>query len=252
MSIKPMTITFTNLMKYISLMSPLLIIFFIIMISIFNNTLLKGLIFTFGLAIVTFFNYILKNLLKEKQSPLASSMCNILPQPFTVISDGNVFSSPGLSSSIIGYTLSYLVFPMKVNNQVNPALVTFLLALLGINGMIEIHDHCTSVGGVILGAVVGVVFGLIYYSIIAMTGYKELAYFSEIISNNTKCSKPSEQKFKCVTYYRSGKHDRSHSHEMPHHRHPHRHPVRRHFHARRYPRRHRHWRKSDMPRHSHK
>ena len=37
---RPLSITLTNLMKYISMMSPLLITFFMIMISIFNNTLI--------------------------------------------------------------------------------------------------------------------------------------------------------------------------------------------------------------------
>jgi hypothetical protein len=203
MAEKPMTISLTNLLKYISLMSPLLLIFFMVTVSIFNNVLIKGLLFSFGVVIITFLNYLLKNTLKEKQSSIASTMCNLLPEPFTLYSDGNIFSSPSLNSTVIAYTASYLIFPMKLNNQLNPSLATFLLALLGVNAMVELQDKCTSVGGIMLGVVVGVLFGIIYYSVIALSGNKDLAYFSEVLSNDVKCGKPSEQRFKCVTYYRS-------------------------------------------------
>jgi len=200
MNIKPMTISFTNITKYVSFMSPLLITFFMIMISIFNNNILKGVIFSMGLVIITFINYILKNTLKETQSPLASPFCNILPSPFTVRGDNNVFVSPGLSSTIIGYTCSYLIFPMKINNQLNPSLITFLIVLLCINGVVEIQDKCASIGGVVLGAIVGILFGILYYTLISTSGHRNLAYFSETISNNSQCSKPSAQKFKCEVY----------------------------------------------------
>ena len=200
-----LTISLTNLMRYISLMSPLLITFFMIMISIFNNTLVKGLIFTFGIIIVTFISYILKNTIRSTQDVYAAPTCNILPSPFSASGSGNYYSSPNLSSCIIGYTLSYLVLPMQLNNQLNPSLLTFLVAVLGINGTVEIHDKCTSIGGVILGAIVGIIFGLLYYSIISMSGHKDLAYFSETLSNDIKCSKPTQQNFKCRTYYRSSK-----------------------------------------------
>ena len=200
---RPLSITLTNLLKYISMMSPLLITFFMIMISIFNNTLIKGLLFTFGLVIVTFCNYVLKNLLKDKQNLSASPMCNILPQPFTAVYGGDVFSSPNLSSTILGFTCAYLLFPMKVNNELNPALATFLFALLGVNSVVEIKSHCSTIGGVILGIIFGIIAGLIYYSLIVASGHKDLAYFSEVLSNDIKCSKPSKQRFKCVTYYRS-------------------------------------------------
>ena len=114
-----------------------------------------------------------------------------------------IYSSPSLNSTIIAYTSAYLIFPMKMNNEINGGLLAFLIILLGFNGVFEYNALCTSIGGIILGGVVGVIFGLLYYSIIAMSGHKDLAYFSEILSNNTKCSKPGKQRFKCVTYNRS-------------------------------------------------
>ena len=116
--IRPVSFTLTNLLKYASIMSPLLITFCIIMISIFNNNIVKGLIFITGILFLTFLNYILKNILKEKQSYLASFYCNLLPSPFTAGNSAtDIYSSPGYSSTIIGYASSYLIFPMISNNM---------------------------------------------------------------------------------------------------------------------------------------
>mgnify|MGYP000667442090 CR=1 FL=1 len=95
-------------------MSPLLISFFMIMYSILTNNIIKGLVFVVGVTIVTFFNYILKNMLKNPQTPLASPFCNVLPAPFTVSKENNIYNSPSLSSTIIGFTTGFLIFPMKM------------------------------------------------------------------------------------------------------------------------------------------
>ena len=48
-----------------------------------QNNLEKGLIFNMGIVILSTLVYILKNVLKNKQSDAASPFCNILPAPFT-------------------------------------------------------------------------------------------------------------------------------------------------------------------------
>ena len=207
--IQPISFTITNLLKFFSFLSPFLITFFMIMTSVFNNKIVKGLIFTIGLVITTFINYLLKNTLKEKQREDASPLCNVIPFPFKVSGidangngNGIIYSSPGLSSTLLGYTAGYLIFPMKINNQINPSLLVFLIALLGINATVEVYDKCTSIGGVLLGTVLGIILGILYYGVISINGYRDLAYFSEVSSNRTICNKPTKQKFKCTTYKR--------------------------------------------------
>ena len=177
-----------------------------IMYSILTNNVIKGLLFIVGLVIISFFNYLLKNMLRStyKQPELVSPFCNILPAPFTVKAIDGIYNSPSLSSTIIGYTAAYLIFPMNMNKQGNPALIAFLVGLLGINGAIEIHDKCTPTSGVVLGALVGMLFGVLYYSMLTMSGNGSLAYFNEKISDNTQCSKPGKTQFRCKTY-RGGK-----------------------------------------------
>ncbi len=197
------TLTLTNLFQFISFLTPLLIVFFIIMLSIINNTILKGLIFNIGLIITSTIIYLLKTVLKSKQHDFASPYCNILPSPFTVKDADGIFNSPSLSSGIIGFVSSYLIFPMITNNQLNPILLTFLIVLLSINGVVEIQNYCTNIAGIFLGVIIGIICGIIYYSLIVSSGYKELVYFNSSISNNVGCSKPSEQQFKC-TFYKNG------------------------------------------------
>jgi hypothetical protein len=200
------TFTLTNLLTFLAIMSPFLLTFFMIMLSIVHNSIVKGLLFLVGLVIIAFLTYLLKSILKERQSPLASPLCNILPFPF--ISKGTIgmqrviFSSPILSTVLLGYISSYLIFPMYINNNVNNPLLIFLITLFTTNAVTELHKQCGTMGGVVLGGILGITFGILYYGMIAASGYKDLAYFSEIKSNAEGCKKPTDQKFKCVTYSR--------------------------------------------------
>ena len=203
------TMTFTNLLTYLTLLSPFLLTFFIIMLSIVNNSIVKGLLFIIGIIIVSFITYILKSILRERQGSLANPICNILPFPFTQSGQhGNervIFTSPITSSVLLGFIGSYLIFPMYINKNVNNPLLVFLVALFGTNAAVELHKQCGTLGGVVLGGIVGITFGMLYYGMIAGSGHKDLAYFSEIQSNAEGCRKPSDQKFKCITYKRGEK-----------------------------------------------
>ena len=94
---------------------------------------------------------------------------------------------------------------VKINNDVNNPLLIFLVALFGTNASVELHKKCGTIGGVVLGGIVGITFGMLYYGMIAGSGNKDLAYFAEIQSNAEGCRKPTDQKFKCVTYKRGEK-----------------------------------------------
>ena len=86
MSTGPLAITMslTNVIEYISFSAPLLVVFFITLLSIAQNSLEKGIIFNMGIVILSSIVLLLKNVIKSKQTVLASPFCNILPSPFTV------------------------------------------------------------------------------------------------------------------------------------------------------------------------
>ena len=197
----PMALTFslTNIMKFLSYMAPFLISFFMIMFSILTGSIVKGLLFISGLLIVTFMNYLLKNSLKSLQDPLPSPLCNSLPAPFTLRAGEHIFNSPSTSSTIIAFTLAYLAYPMILKPiNMNPVLIAFLVALIGINGAVEVQDRCTNVSGIFLGSLVGILFGIIFFSLVKMSGNESLAFFTEQGSNGIQCSKPGKTNFKCV------------------------------------------------------
>ena len=59
--------------------------------------------------IVSTIVYILKTVLKNRQSEFASPFCNILPGPFTVKGDSGIFNAPSMSSSVLSFASTYLI-----------------------------------------------------------------------------------------------------------------------------------------------
>ena len=200
--IHPITFTLTNVLKIISFMSPFLFSLTIILYSILANKIVKGLVLLIGIVIVTFINYLLKNIIKSEQSPVASPFCNILPFPFTYRQNESVYDSPSLSSTILAFISSYLIFPMFTNNDVNYPIIIFALFFICINGAVEFMDNCSRSGGIVLGIIVGLILGILYYNLIVISGNHDIAYFNQVISDNTQCSKPGPTKFRCTKYVR--------------------------------------------------
>lgn len=203
-SLSQIPMSLTNLFQYISFTAPILVIFFITLFSIMQNNLEKGLIFNMGIVILSTLVYILKNVLKNKQSKFASPFCNILPAPFTVIAskgdNSNIFDAPSMSSAILSFSSTYLIYPMVNNNQHNFSLLVFLIGITSINVFVEYNQKCSGVMGLVLGILLGIIFGIVYYSILYMSKKSSLVYFSDPISNNVQCSKPTKQNFKCEVY----------------------------------------------------
>ena len=193
----------TTLLQFASFMSPLFISFFMIMVSIINNKVIKGLIYLFGLTLITSLNYLLKILINKTVSKNASAMCSILPDPFTKINDKkNPLESPNYSATAISYTATYLIFPMVINNKINPALLTIMLSLLVINCSVEYFNNCADVSSLILGISLGVSFAMIYYGIIASSSKEneKLLFFTENLGNNAQQCELKNQQYRCNVY----------------------------------------------------
>lgn len=201
-NIYPITFTLTNIIKIISFMSPFLLSLTIILFSILNNKILQGLVLLIGIVIVTFINYLLKNIIKSKQSSTSSPFCNILPFPFTYRDNESVYDSPSLGITVLAFIMSYLMFPMFTHGEINYAIIIFGVVFICLNGVVEFMDNCSQIGGIILGFIVGLILGILYYNLIVNSGHKDIAYFNDPISNNTQCSKPGPTKFRCKKYVR--------------------------------------------------
>lgn len=196
----------TNVIQYVSFSSPLLLVFFITLYSIVQNNYLSGLIFNMGIVIISSIVYLLKHILKNKQQTAANPFCNVLPSPFSVRTfDENVgqvfYDSPSFSSAILSFSAAYLIYPMIIKNQQNTGLLVFSIVLVLVNAVTEIMYKCCGLFGIILGILLGIIFAILYYSLLMSSNYTaSYLYFNDTISNNTQCTKPGTQNFKCSLY----------------------------------------------------
>ncbi len=187
-------LTLPNMLELIAILSPILLGFFLIMVSLFNQDV-KGLVYLSGVLIASVINIFLMNIIKNNKEPAQSSVCDIIALPFI-----GAYNSPCTSSMFIAFTIAYLVLPMQYNNQMNYAVLITLLLMLAVSSVTKVLKKCTTYGGTVLGTLVGLVMGTVWYSIFHMSGYDSLLYFDELKSNNVQCSRPSKQSFKCSVY----------------------------------------------------
>jgi hypothetical protein len=187
-------LTLSNILQFFSFIAPTLLVFFMFMSSLFNQNL-KGLVYIAGILITTICNVILMNIIGSERSEDESYSCSLFDIPFV-----SRYNSPYPTTLIIAFTLTYLVMPMKYNNNMNYAVLVFLLGLLALDIVTKVQNKCTTIPGSFLGALVGSLAALIWYGLFSVTGFKSLLYFDELRSDNVVCSKPAKQTFKCSVY----------------------------------------------------
>jgi hypothetical protein len=183
-------LTISNMLQLTSTLSPVLLTFFLVMLSLFNLNL-KGIMYLSGVLLATFISYMIGFAWGGNEKLIPPAMCNLLEGPWTQHTD------PSSSSLYLAFTIVYLFMPMYYNNQMNIYLLTTLLVILGIDMITKVQNSCTSTMGAILGMVLGGSMGLVWYGLFKSSGLEELLYFEEFQSNKPFCSKPSKQKFKC-------------------------------------------------------
>lgn len=191
----PIQLTLSNMLQLFSAMSPLLLGFFLVMSSLFNQNL-KGIVYLAGVLIASVINIFLMNQIGSEVSPNAALSCNLV-NFFPVLTK---YDSPAPTSLFIAFTIAYLVLPMYYNSQINYVVLAALLCLLSLDAVTKISNNCTKSGGTILGTLVGFVLGAAWYTLFHVSGYDSLLYFDELQSNKVMCSKPSKQTFKCNVY----------------------------------------------------
>ena len=190
-----MQLNFSNLLQFFAAISPLLLTFFLVMISIFNSDI-KGLVYLGGILIASLINLLLLNTLKVKSAVLIPPNCNLIEFPFNL----NEYIAPAFNSMFISFTLAYLYMPMKYVSGINYPVLMSVLGILVLDGATKIMGGCTSFTGVGLGTLVGLSLGLAYFGLIYGSGHEDLLFFNGEPSNNVVCSRPKKQQFKCVVY----------------------------------------------------
>lgn len=188
--------TLTNIFQFIAALAPLILGFFMIMISVFNQDI-KGIIYLAGILISTVINVLLLNMIKsERNKDESSETCDLIHLPFN-LSDYNI---PSLNSVLLTFTFVYLIMPMVASNQMNYALIIFLSGMIIVDAISKIMNKCTNIGGVLIGCLLGGIMGAIWYIIFKAAGLNSLLYFNTGDSDKLYCSRPKNQTFKCAVY----------------------------------------------------
>ena len=190
-----MQLNFSNLMQFFAAISPILLAFCLVMISIFNSDI-KGMVYLGGILIASLINLLILNSLKIKSDKIIPPYCNLIEFPFNL----NEYISPAFNSMFIAFTLAYLYMPMQYVSGINYPVLIFITSLLVLDAGTKISGGCTTFGGVMLGSLVGFVLGLLWFIAFYSTGHEDLLFFNAEPSNNVICSRPKKQTFKCLVY----------------------------------------------------
>ena len=189
--------TLSNLIQFFSFISPFLLGFFLVLSSIFNQDI-KGFIYLAGVLIATVINIFLLNIIRSEADPNRDPICDLID--FNIFSMGGSFNNPNLSASFLAFTFAYLILPMCYNKQMNWVVLIFLILFMITNAITKKINNCSSWGGILVGTLIGLILGTLWYSILAITDNQKLLYFNEFVSNNVICERPSKQTFRCSVY----------------------------------------------------
>lgn len=189
-----MELNMTNLFQLFSSLSTIILIFSLLLLSLFNSDI-KVFVYLGGLLLTALGSLIL-NKSFPKVNTIIPRHCNLIDLPFNI----NEYYSMAFNSIIISFTLMYFLMPMIFISDTNIGVVIFLCILLGIDGITKIMNSCTTWWGVLIGILYGSICGMIWFAIYNNTKNKNLLYFNDEPSNNVVCARPSKQTFKCTVY----------------------------------------------------
>ena len=188
---------FKDTFTIISLLSPYLIPLYLLMSSFFNQDL-KGLFYLIVLTINVYVTFMMSKFVNiESGLNSSSNLCNFGPYNGMLVSLGSTNNNAlSVNSSIIGFTMAYLGYPMYQNNNVNLSIMVMFMSLFSINAFVQSSNQCSTSVGVLLGGLIGMLFGYLIVLFFSTSNLKGLMYFSETIDSSKMC-KVSKQRFTC-------------------------------------------------------
>lgn len=190
-----MNFTPMNVLQFYTAISPFLLGFFMIMVSVFNQDI-KGLVYLGCVLLSTLVYISIMYMFRSDTHNLPS--CNILT--FDGVFGGALNTKLfAYNSMFIVFTLVYLLVPMHYYNHINYLLLIFLGIMYLMDGYYKLHIKCVNWMGILVSSIIGgsIAFGLAT-ALVSQSG--DLIYFNEIVSNNVICKRPTEQSFKCSVY----------------------------------------------------
>lgn len=189
-----MRLTFTNLFTFFGAISPALLTFFLLMVSLFNQNA-KGFVYIGGILLATALNLLLANMFQKRTPTNDPITCSIIDFP-----GDKYYTAPAYNTMFIAFTISYLLMPMIYNNQMNYPLVMFLFLVLFSETFSKIIRGCNDIIDIISGLIFGALMGFSWFAIFHYTDNNSLLFYSDFISNKVICERPKRQQFKCAVY----------------------------------------------------
>ena len=179
--------TIFNIAELMVTLYPAFIIMFLLIVSIFNQTIVKGVIYFSGIMLCHIVWLLLARLFPSNDLINFPSLN---------------YSIPNRPAMLTCFTLIYLLLPMLNNMTMlfNPVVIIVLSLFTVLNMLYQYKNKCSGMLGVLLGAIIGIKLGLLWFIIFWSAGKKDLLFYNELASNNVVCSKPSRQTFKCSVY----------------------------------------------------
>ena len=176
---------------------PGFIILFLLLISIFNYTILKGLIYLSGIILSMICWILIAKIFKTPKDDDHAISCDIISFGPTL-----QFAFPNRPSIITWFTLIYLLLPMLINYNMlfNPAIMIILLLFTIGNMYYQNKNKCSNWTGIFVGSFFGILFGGLWFLILWSSNKKDLLFYNELASNNVVCNKPAKQTFRCNVY----------------------------------------------------
>lgn len=184
-----------NIILFFSYVSPILLGFFMVMSSMFNQDI-KGIIYLSGvllfcLVIGGSLRLVLKQRVKDDREPI----CDMVDLPL----NGNEYEAPIFSTTTIAFTMMYLFLPM-LSTGFNIPVISSLIVLLVLDIIVNIYHKCGSVSSIFISTFFGVLFGSIWYYLMAIASDGKFTYFTDEPQNNVVCKKPEKKTYKCKVY----------------------------------------------------
>lgn len=183
---------FLGSLRLLVALAPLFLTMVFLLISIIGENL-KGIFYLSGILLGSLVWKFFSFLLARKEQPgynSDSAQCSIF-----------LFGAyPSYNAYYIAFTMIYILLPMSHSGNYNWALIVFFALMQGLDLYYYHASKCSSNSlGSILGIMIGLVCGGIWYQIMASTS-KDAVFFSNSNSDKEYCSRPGKKQFKCKVY----------------------------------------------------
>jgi len=188
--------TFTNVFMVTATLSPILVAFFMVMVSLMNENV-KGLVYIAGSILALTANYPLQVAIGDRYK---SEETNLVCSPFVLGGGFPEYNTPAASSLFLAFTFAYLFIPMYSNSVFNYGIIGSMLILMLGNGYAKVKAGCMDTSGAVMGTLVGFLFGTLWYVALRAANAQMFLYFGEMDSTAVRCSMPKEQTFRCSMY----------------------------------------------------